>query len=322
MPKQPTPHEADDVTGGLTFPRPRDAQHVSALRYFYEVARGGSIRAASEGLNIAPSAISRQIGKLEEEVGEALFERRARGMVLTPAGQVYQVYVLDALMSLRRLHSEISELRGLKRGQVRVATIEGLVTSFLSRAVSDFRKELPGITFEVTITSADDVITRIQSGAADIGLAFNAPATSAIDYTRRIPDPVAAIMAPSYSLADKSHLSLRDVLQHPIAIPVQTFGIRNLLDHACREARLALSPALETNSIEALRSFARHGDGIAFLHSYAVENDLRSGALIAVDLRVPSLRIGTIDLCVLSERRLPVAAREFLDFLERRLPQT
>lgn len=322
MPKNPAPWNDDPDAARLIFPRPRDAQHVSALRYFHEVARGGSIRAASDSLNIAPSAISRQIVKLEEEMGEPLFERRPRGMVLTPAGQAYQVYVLDALMSLRRLHSEIAELRGLKKGLVRVATIEGLVGSYLSRAISDFRQRLPSITFHVAITSADDVIARIQSGEADIGLAFNAPANSAVDYKRRIPDPVTAIMTPSYPLADRPCLALNEALRHPVAIPVQTFGIRNLLDHACREARLALSPALETNSIEALRSFARNGDGIAFLHSYAIESDLRSRSLVAVDLRVPSLRIGTIDLCVLSERRLPVAAREFLDFLESRLPQT
>lgn len=321
MPSDQTPPEDCVDAAGLAFPRPRDAQHVPALRYFHEVARSGSIREASERLNIAPSAISRQITKLEEEVGESLFERRPRGMVLTAAGQVYEAYVLDSLMSLRRLHSEIFELRGLKSGRVRVATIEGLVASFLSRAISDFRRDFPGITFHVAITSADDVVGRLQSGAADIGLAFNAPAISSVEYRQRIPDPVAAIMKPSFPLASKTRLSLSDVFHYPVAVPVQTFGIRNLLDQACRESRLPLTPALETNSIEALRSFARNGDGVSFLHHYAVERELGTGSLVAVDLDVSALRSGTIDLCVLSERLLPVAAREFLGFLERRLPK-
>ena len=67
--------------------RPETVQSA-ALKYFLEVARAGSIAEASQRLNIAPSAISRQISKLEAEIGVALFERRARGMNLSAAGEL------------------------------------------------------------------------------------------------------------------------------------------------------------------------------------------------------------------------------------------
>jgi DNA-binding transcriptional LysR family regulator len=64
----------------------------TALRYFLEVARSGSLSKASEHLYVAVSALSRQIAKLEEEVGAPLFERRPRGMVLSDAGRLLVGY--------------------------------------------------------------------------------------------------------------------------------------------------------------------------------------------------------------------------------------
>ncbi|WP_288903586.1 LysR family transcriptional regulator [uncultured Sneathiella sp.] len=302
-------------------PRARDAQHLTVLRYFHEVAKTGSIREAGDNLNVASSAISRQISKLEAEVGEVLFERLPRGMKLTAAGEIYSEYVVDSLLALRRLGSEIQQLRDLKLGTVKIAAIEGMVGSFLSPLVSSFRQEFPDINFQLLVASAADVTTQLLAGTADIGLAFNAPAQEKIEYRLRIKDPVMAIMAPDFELSDIERFDLKGIAQSPVAIPVSTFGIRNLLDQACREAKIPINPTLETNSIEALRAFAKNGDGISLLHTYAVKKELESGELIARPIASTALTGGTIDLCILSERLLPVAAKEFLGFAEERLTQ-
>ncbi|WP_202526281.1 LysR family transcriptional regulator [Sneathiella litorea] len=300
-------------------PKARDAQHLTVLRYFHEVARTGSIREAGENLNVASSAISRQISKLESEVDEVLFERLPRGMKLTAAGEIYSAYVVDSLLALRRLGSEIQQLRNMKRGTVRIAAIEGMIGSFLSPLVSNFRQTFPEVNFQLLVASAADVTTQLLAGTADIGLAFNAPALDKIEYRMRINDPVMAIMAPDYELSSVEQFDLQRVLKGPVAIPITTFGIRNLLDQACRETKVPLVPALETNSIEALRAFAKNGDGISLLHTYAVKKELDSGELIARPIHSKTLTGGTIDLCILSERLLPVAAKEFLTFAEEKL---
>lgn len=309
------PNDPDD---DVSF-RPRESQHVTALRYFREVARTGSISAASEVLNIASSAISRQITKLELEIGEPLFDRQPRGMSLTPSGRIFYAHALDTLLSLRRTRSEIDELKGLKTGQIRIATIEGLVGSFLSRAVSDFRASFPGVSFSVSITGADDVVDQLQNGRVDIGFAFNAPAAIGIVYSKRIPDPVCALMAPDFPLSRQQTIPLGLLSDQPLAFPAKSFGVRNLIDQAMREQRLILMPVLETNSIEALKAFACNGDGIALLHRYAARRELDEGRLVAIDIQAPILRMGTIDMCVLSGHHLPVAAREFCSFLEKRM---
>src|SRR5271157_5655626 len=108
----------------------------NALRYFSETAHSRSIRAASERLHVSPSAISRQIAKLEHELGAPIFDRRAQGMALTPAGRVLQAKVDGMLRELDRVKSHVAALRALQLGSVDVygfqAAADGIVAPVLN----------------------------------------------------------------------------------------------------------------------------------------------------------------------------------------------
>jgi DNA-binding transcriptional LysR family regulator len=225
---------------------------AAQLRYFHEVARQGSIRRAAEGLHVASSAISRQILRLEEEVGTPLFERRARGMILTSAGRIYAQYALDAIQRLEQVQSQLDELRDLRMGHIEIYSIEGMVADFLSEAVAAFRHQYPGVGFRLTVAGTDQVASAVREGEADIGVAFKADPHDDLTFAFRIKDPLRVVMAPSYPLATSKPLDLAQVFHHPIAIPAETFGIRHLIDLECKALNHHLRPALETNSIEAL----------------------------------------------------------------------
>ena len=99
--------------------------HGSLLRYFDEVVRAGSIRAAAEKLNVASSAINRQVLRLEADLGVKLFERGARRLRLTAAGEILIHHVRRTLRDAERAKSEIEDLQGLKRGIVRTRCHRG-----------------------------------------------------------------------------------------------------------------------------------------------------------------------------------------------------
>src|SRR6202048_2472257 len=127
----------------------------ASLRYFGAVVQHGSIRAAADALHIAQSAVSRQLQSLEQELDVQLIERRARGIVPTPAGELLYRYCRDASFHVERLRSEIDALQGLRRGNVRIATVESLMTGLLPDAIDKFRAQHPGITFEVMMSGSD-----------------------------------------------------------------------------------------------------------------------------------------------------------------------
>src|ERR1700741_3142307 len=101
------------------------------LRYVDEVARAGSIRKAAEQLHVTASAVNRRVMELEEELGAPLFERRPRGVRLTAAGELFVRYAREQATDLERVKSQIEDLKGLRRGTVRIACSQPLAHEFL-----------------------------------------------------------------------------------------------------------------------------------------------------------------------------------------------
>jgi DNA-binding transcriptional LysR family regulator len=293
---------------------------LTSLRYFNEVVRAGSIREAADRLHIAPSALSRQMRNLEVAFGLPLFERHARGVVPTSAGELYARYARAALLDEERITSEIDDLKGLRRGHVRICSVEGVVANGLTHAIATFRKRFQGVSMSLEITGTESVITAVRNGDADIGVAFTSSPEADIHRTMRLKDPLFAIMIAGYPAARQRRLSLSDTLQYPVAVPRRHFGIRTLLDTRCRTAQLTLNPTLETNSIEALRGFARSGCGITYLPRLTVKRELEAGQVVAVPLTDRELQQATVDVCVLKGRTLPTAAAGFLNHLHATLP--
>src|SRR5689334_5071810 len=107
--------------------------HAAVLRYLDQVARLGSIRRAAAVLNVASSAVNRQILKLEQELGTPLFERRRTGVRPTAAGERLLHHVRETLSEYQRTRAEIAGLSGEIRGEVRLISIRPLVDRFLPR---------------------------------------------------------------------------------------------------------------------------------------------------------------------------------------------
>ncbi len=190
---------------------------INAIRYFLEVVRSGSIREASERLNVAPSALSRQIQNLELELNMPLFERKPRGMVLTAAGEVYARYSQTVILEDDRVRSDLEELRGLRRGVVRIATVEGVVADMLTAVVAAFRAQNPGIRFNLVAMGTDDVVASVRDGRTDIGISFHAQPDAAVRFVRRQRDPLSALVHPDHALAGREQITLLEILSHPTA---------------------------------------------------------------------------------------------------------
>jgi signal transduction histidine kinase len=156
----------------------RSTMQMSGLRYFLVVARTGSIAAASAQLNVAASAISRQIANLEAELDCVLFERRPRGMVLSPAGELLARHARQTLVRAEQVAAEIQELQGLARGFIRVATAEGFALDLLPNAIAEFHARHPGIRFEVR---HDDATLTLVCDRRQIGQALTNIVKNAVE---------------------------------------------------------------------------------------------------------------------------------------------
>ena len=284
-------------------------------RYFIEVANQGSFRAASERLNVAASAISRQVKLLEEEFGAEFFQRSVKGIELTAAGEAFLSYAKGVEAERNRLRQSLDDLNNLKRGHVRISSIDGVVAGPLSDIIARFRARHHGITFDLRAMGTDAVIEDIRMGNADIGIAFHSPARDGVHVVHRVQDPLYAIVGRNHELADRDRITMAELLELPLALPDSTFGIRKLVDGWCVTRKLRLNIVLETNSIEALRGYARSGAGVTLLPFLSSRRDVETGMVKAIRLDVQELRSSSVEVCVHAERLLPIAAEAFLKSL-------
>jgi DNA-binding transcriptional LysR family regulator len=285
---------------------------IVQLRYFWEVVATGSIREASERLNVAPSAVSRQIQNIEGDIGLPLFERHPRGMRLTAAGEIYAKHAQQILLEMERVRSDIRDLKGLRRGMVRVHAVEGIVADCVAPAIAAFHRTYPGVSVHLTVAGSELVETAVRESETDVGIAFNAQPHPEISFVSQLSDRLLAVAAATHPIASMPHIDLAEVFKYPIAVPEPWFGIRMLIDQQCRFRKLHLDPILVSNSMEALRGFARFGSGVSILTFRAIEREAREGILVGIPFAEPVFQQATVDICVRAGRQLPKAASEFI----------
>ena len=287
----------------------------AGLRYFIEVARHGSIRAASERLNVAASAISRQIKIFEDGFGSPLIQRSVKGVELTAAGDAFLVYAKAVEAERVRVRQSIDELNGLKRGHVRIACIDGIVSGPVSNIICGFRKRYPGITFDLRTMGTEAIVDQVRNADADIGIALQPTTTEGVRVVHRVIDPMCVVFSTAHEFASAESVTFAEALRFPMALPDTSFGIRRIIDAACRKQKLKPNMVLETNSIEAMRGFARSGSGITMMPYFTSRRDVETGTVRAIPLDDDDLREPTIDIFVHLEREPPVSASKFLSIL-------
>jgi len=287
----------------------------TSIRYFLEVVRRGSITEAALTLNVASSAISRQIARLEDELDTKLFERVSRGMRPNAAGELLAAHALRAQLETERIGNELLALKGLRRGEVKLASTEGFALDFLPTAIERFRRKHSGIRFQLSVGNAGEVAQSIREGTVDIGLTFTMAPDRDIKVEYAQSAPILAVMHPRHPLAGRKQVVLSELVGYPLALPKKSITMRRLIDACCSRKNLLLEPTLSSDSINALLGFVLAGDGVAFSAGLPIRKMVQNGVLVALPIRDRDMNTLQMEIQSLSGRTLPEAARAFLNTL-------
>ena len=293
-------------------------RHLRILNYVDEVARTGSIRKAAARLHVTASAVNRRIIDLEQELGAQLLERKPRGVRLTAAGEVFIRYVRQQGADVERMKSHIEDLRGLRRGTVRIACSQALAFDFLPRAIAAYRRRYPDVSFEVRVLDHERATAALADYEVDLILVFRPPRLATMQTLVKVEQRLIALMAQDHPLAAQRTVRLRDCAAHPVALADRGFGGRQLLDDVCARANIRLRIVAESNSFELLRSLISHGGLISFQIEIGTEFPDGSGL---VRRTIDGRDIPRADLVFgqLRDRNLPVASAVFAEQLTRTL---
>ena len=272
--------------------------HASVLTYFDTVARLGSIKKAADRLNVASSAINRQILKLEKYFGTQLFERLPRGMRLTAAGDVLIRHIRSTLRDFNSVRSDIGELTGSRKEIVTIASVEGVAAEFLPIIMSRFKKGHPRISFVVNILSPDAVISALRTNEADLGLMFNPPPKSGVKVVGNLSLKIGAIMSPNHPLAERKSIRMSECRVYPLILPDITLPNREWLNTILDDSDTLSPPATSSNSFELMRALAKYDFGIAFQTKVGIEEEIRMNKIVYVPLSDRRLKPSVLSILV------------------------
>jgi DNA-binding transcriptional LysR family regulator len=285
------------------------------LRYFLEVARTGSISEASERLHVATSAISRQIAKLEQEVGAPLFERRPRGMALSEAGEILVAYARRSSLEAEQVIADVHGVRALRRSTVKLASSEGFARNFLPASIATFREKHPGVRFRLNVTGPAAATQQVRDGTVDLAVTYSLAPEKGIkvEYSRQ--QRIYALMSDDHPLAQHGDIELAELLEYPLALMDGSTTIRQLFDVCVALEGLSFEPVFESNYASALQTFAQLRGGITLVGPLTVMRQLGPDRLAIVPIRNPELGKRSMQIQSMAQRALPAAVRAFLDHM-------
>jgi DNA-binding transcriptional LysR family regulator len=276
--------------------------------YLDEIARRGSIRKAAESLNISASAIDKQLIFAEQELDVALFERLPGGMRPTSAGEVLLLAIRNWRREFARVQTEINQLKGLRRGEVKIAVAQEAALDFVPSILAKFATQHPRITNGIRVIESDRVRQMVMDGSVDFGLTFSPQPLPGVAVTASLQFNVRAVVPASYPVGGRNKISAGELFQQSIIIPDVNTHLRDVLDIVAARIRMKLQPVMTTNSIELIKAMVRQGMGVGIVTVSEGLSPVETDGIRFLEIDGRNTPSFSLSLISSTQRRLSAAA--------------
>jgi len=281
---------------------------ATRIHYFQLVARLGSIRQASQALNVAPSSVSRILRQLEDELGTPLFERVRQRLKLTSAGELMLYHARVSLSELNRACNEINDLHGLHRGTVSVAVIESVARGIMPAALEEFWGRHPAITVNVKVVGSQQAANMVAEGECDLAMVFDVRVPRTIRRIATVSLPLGVLAVPGSKLAQKKELRLFDLAGEKVILSDTSLMLSSSIEETFSRSLTDLNRRSRTNSIGLMIEMAKRGLGTVLQTRVGIEQEIADGSLVFVPLRDSKFNPRKLMLLSRSEKEMSDAA--------------
>jgi DNA-binding transcriptional LysR family regulator len=242
------------------------------VRVFHAVAQAGSFTRAAERLGLSQSAISRQIGGLEEDLGTPLFHRHARGLVLTEQGEILLTTANEVAKRMAAVENALGESRDSPAGHLRVNATVGIGTVWLVARLPDFLDRYPDIRVSLVISDGDVDLSMRQ---ADVAIRVARPTQPDLIQRRLMTVHTHIYAAPAYLERHGTPHAAEDLDRHRLiaygddaVVPVASLNWVLTAGYEEDEARPLRQASLKVNNVFGMLRAAESGLGLASLPDY------------------------------------------------------
>jgi len=266
---------------------------LKQLEYFRHVAELGSFTRAASFLSVVQPALSRQVRQLEVELGQNLFERNGRGVVLTDAGARLLEHTRGILTQVGRARQELEDQRNGDSGHFALGLPPSLGNSVTVPLVKAFALNLPNARLATVEGLSAYILEWLNVGRVDCALVYNAAASNTVDLLPLLDDQlylIAPLASPAGGpAAPRESITLSALADYPLIIPSRPHALRMSVENALASVDRKIRVAHEIECIPAVIDLARQGHGFGVLPMNAVKSSQWANEVRALSIGKPPL---------------------------------
>ncbi|WP_309381273.1 LysR family transcriptional regulator [Cerasicoccus frondis] len=292
-----------------------ELRHLECL---VEVVNQGSFSAAAKTMNMTQPTASKVISQLEYDCGARLLDRHKEGVRMTDAGELVFKRAKVMLAERERLNAELAELQGLETGRLRLG-VPLLGSSILfAPLVAEYRRRYPGIEIELREHGSRDLEEQVRSGEIEMGATL-APIPDDLEWQQVIDEPLAALLPPGHSLAERKTIKFTQLTKSPFILFERGFVLNAILEKICRKRGVELDVAARGAHADFIIALVSAGLGVSVLPRLVIESrnnlSVRTPLIVDKDLR------WKLGLIWRRNNTLSPAATRWLELVRERLPE-
>lgn len=287
-----------------------------ALEYLNAIDRFGTLRKAAVRLSVDPSAISRLLSQLEQDIGMPVWERRPPHAQITQAGHELLDYYRQMQASEEATLSRLNALQNLNQGRVSLAVGEGFIADLISQPLQNFLAEYPGIELSIEMAGASEALRLIESYQIDFAITYASTEAPFLHTHVEIDQPLNLIVPPGHPLGKSAGpVDFRETADFASALIDRSTGMGRLISTMEEVTRTPLMPKLRTNSVSVLKNFVTSGIGISFMPSLTVHDEIKAGLIQAVPIDHSIMQRAQARLVSHNQREPTLAAQTLMQYL-------
>lgn len=289
---------------------------LAQLEIFLCVAEEKSFSRAADKMLRTQPALSIAIKRLEEELGETLFDRSSKSGTLTEAGHILLSYAQRMINLREEARDSIAELRGMYRGRLTIGANESTSLYLLPELLLDYRKLYPNIKIEVFRNVSERIPTEVLERNLDFGFLSYDPKNPQLQSIELNRDELVLVVPPGHRFVDRRQVTVKELgeeqfVAHNVKTPARTRIFELFARHDT-----PLNICIELATLETIKAFVELEAGIAILPRLAVRDELIAGRLVEVPVK--GMKIDkVVRLVFRRENTLSHAAKCFLDLVRR-----
>jgi LysR family hydrogen peroxide-inducible transcriptional activator len=252
---------------------------IHQLRYFVAVAEEGNFSRAAAKVRVAQPSLSQQIRKLEAEIGQPLFDRLPRSVVVTEAGRCLLEYAQQILASIGDARRCVDELKGKIAGDVAVGAIPTIAPYVLPELVVTFQKHYPDVRLHIVEDVTAVISRRVESGELDVALASTCQRSPTLRVERLGQEPLLALVPETHALAKQNEITLDDLKSQRFLLLHEMHCLSQQVHHLLESRRLHPEVALAGSQLSTIANMVAAGIGVSIVPNMMVKHQAAPGCV-------------------------------------------